>query len=195
MSAITQQTVGAPTALDGCECSECSGIRAVSLPVAAADVAATLTAVEAMRAEPLLVLTQREAALQDRIDALTSSLADANERAGQMSRDYWAARNKYDTLAETAREIAIREHHNDRWCRDGLNEALREMGLPEYESTYAVTVTVEYSVTVRSAASEDNARSIVRQAISDADFPGDGEDVEFDSARVTSLYADRSDDE
>lgn len=48
-----------------------------------------------------------------------------------------------------ARRIAIREHvENDRWCEDGLNDALRKMGVPEYregaQTTISFTVQVEH---------------------------------------------------
>ena len=134
-------------------------------------------------------LQERLTAEQARATEALSSLIDMRalaETRGTALRD---ARAAFSALARAAREIGIREHvENDRWCRDGLNEALETMrdavraavpgfafgdDLTDYEPTWRVAATVTVIARVVAGSSYDAEEALcdaLREArIGDAD--------------------------
>jgi len=86
-----------------------------------------------------------------------------------------------------AREVAKEQN----WCREGLNDALQELGLDEYASTWTVTVEMTACLTVEE--SDDvwddvTATDRARYAIDGLELSG-GEEVSVDEFRVTGSIA------
>lgn len=69
------------------------------------------------------------------------------------------------------RKVAVREYKADRWCMDGLNQALRDLGMAPYEPTLNGTVTVRVPFEVEDSSTP---RSAIERAVNDtlaaADF-------------------------
>lgn len=74
----------------------------------------------------------------------------------------WQA--KYEELRRTTRAEAIRVAREQRWCDDGLNQTLRNLGLAEkreYDVPVTVTISREAVITVTDAESMEDARAKV----------------------------------
>lgn len=69
------------------------------------------------------------------------------------------------TFAEQVRQAAIDGYRDDRWCLEGMNGVLSDLGLDTYTPSHEVTVTVRVSATVE-AEDEAEARAILRKAVS-----------------------------
>jgi hypothetical protein len=51
--------------------------------------------------------------------------------------------NWFSADRRNTRKIAVREYKADRWCMEGLNEALRELGMEHYEPTLGGKLTIQ----------------------------------------------------
>jgi hypothetical protein len=69
-------------------------------------------------------------------------------------------RREYDRFREQVRDVAIRVAEDEGWCDSGLNEVLRELGLPPKTTTWRVPVVARAEQVVYvevEAADEDEA--------------------------------------
>jgi hypothetical protein len=69
-------------------------------------------------------------------------------------------RREYDAFRDQVRDVAIRVAEDEGWCDSGLNEVLRELGLPPKTTTWRVPVVARAEQVVYvevEAADEDEA--------------------------------------
>jgi hypothetical protein len=99
---------------------------------------------------------------------------------------------------ETTREVAIREYKRGRWCLAGLNENLRNLGLPEYVPPTTGQLMITIPVTLQRQFNQYARNEAVQQLVTQA-FSGDrlallkaaipdieGVGVNLDAIRITS---------
>lgn len=116
-----------------------------------------------------------------------------NVRTVQLSRD--RAATALETFKGAVRAMAIKLHHEDRWCLDGMNEGLRELGLEEYRRSYRVSAIVSVTATVY-ADDDRSARNALRDILEGYEFSHSDEDVSDDiSASVDNMSAELADED
>lgn len=70
-----------------------------------------------------------------------------------------------DEFRDQVRDVAIEAHHAGHWCKSGMNDKLRELGLDPYNETFTGSVSLTVDVTVHGADSESEAQEMVENAI------------------------------
>lgn len=83
--------------------------------------------------------------------------------------DLRARRAASDLLAfrQQVRSKAIEVAQQESWCRDGLNEALRDLGLPEHTSRFRVPLTVTATQTIWVEVEADDEDDAIERVDSD----------------------------
>jgi hypothetical protein len=128
----------------------------------------------------LTATTQMQATIVQQAEQLAAAAdegAALQARLNSEGQESARLRNRYRAFQAQVRDLAIKTHRDEDWCLDGLNAALKELGLAEYEprTEYEVTVqetgTREGRVTVEvdrsqypsDEAAEEKARSLAYQ--------------------------------
>lgn len=97
-----------------------------------------------------------------------------------------------DRFKQKVRRLAIRVHHDEGWCIDGLNDGLEELGLARYAGKPRLTGTARLTATVawsrgtrgaRPALTVDTVGTYLRATSTDYD-------VRLDASRVTAFAPD-----
>ncbi len=100
--------------------------------------------------DPATTMRAMSLSATNRIDRETRAQSDMAQR--------------HDEWRTAVRDAAIDHHVNGNWCKEGLNEALRDLGLETYETHFTVSVTMHITATVE-ADDEDDARAILADSI------------------------------
>ncbi|HEX3981396.1 MAG TPA: hypothetical protein VHW93_09230 [Acidimicrobiales bacterium] len=120
-------------------------------------------------------------------EALRKVAVGSAARAREQAVAIAAAASFRDAVRTKAREVADEQD----WCRPGLNDTLRELGLDEYPAAWNVTVEMTVCLTVEESGDawdDDSAADRARYAIDDVELSGD-DDVRVDGFEITCCSA------
>lgn len=87
------------------------------------------------------------------------------------------ARRDHDAFRDTVRDRIIQAHRNGDICFDGMNDGLRDLGLPEYVVGWKGTVTLTVEVCVTGTNCDDTARQWGKDAL---ELSSQDDDVRID---------------